>query len=118
MAISYNAADYIDKSTVLNACDNIDEKAKDYRFMYKAIDEAADFFKKDVLSVEGNTIDVPLKEQAIGIRDYEIQINNLTDEIRAMVNQAYDKLQDKLNNQKAVDEAERARQEAEASNNK
>lgn len=114
--VSYNAADYIDKVTVLNACNQIDEYAKDYYDMARRVDEAADGLGKDVLSVEGNSLDVPLKEQTQYIRDYESQIHDLTDNIKARVNQAYDAKQEELNALKAADEAA-TRSAAEASSN-
>lgn len=114
---SYNAADYIDKATVLSACDKIDEYAKDYYKMAREIDMAADDFNKDVLSIEGESLDELIRENAIEIRNFESNINDLTAKIRISVNQAYDAKQEELNIKKAADEA-RARAEAEAAASK
>lgn len=103
--MSYNAADYLDKATILAACDQIDTYAVDYRTMGVNIENVSGEFGKDTLSIEGESLDALILEQASYIRDFEVQINALTNSVRSVVNQAYDALQTQLNEQKAADEA-------------
>lgn len=102
---AYQAYNYLDKQTVLVACDKIDEFAKDYYNMGQAVFEAAGNFNENVLAIEGETLETLITQQADIIKAYEHQINELTDNIRSMVNQAYDSLQYELNTQKEADEA-------------
>ncbi len=110
---SYNAADYLDKATILAACDQIDDYAKDYFDMGDAVAKAGAQFSADVLSIEGESLDGVIIEKASMISDYRDQIQSLTNDIRARVNEEYDRLQETLNWEKQQAEAEAAQ----ASNN-
>ena len=105
MAISYNAADYIDKATALAACDEIEDLARDYRQMGKAVQDCASDFTPEVLSIEGQNLQQSISDTGNSIKDVEIYIEELAQEIRDAIITQYNNLQSKLDAQKAEDEA-------------
>jgi len=100
MAISYNAADYIEKDKIINACEKIDEIAKSYYNMGKKMQDAASEFTKDVLSVDGETLTDGINTLAESVRDCERQVNQFTEELRSKVTTAFNQLQTKLDEEK------------------
>ena len=115
MAISYNAADYIDKTTALAACDKIIDYAGDYRKMGIAVQDCASDFSADVLSVEGQDMQNSIRETGSSIKDVEVYIEEIAELIKQEIIEAYNKIQEELNEKKA--RAEETAEAAKANSN-
>lgn len=109
MLQSYNAADYIDKSTIMAACDKIDSYAVDYNDMAKKVENAGSYFGGDALAIEGETLEATISDPNAGaVATIKAAYNNIlsiTSQIRGNANDAYTKLQEYLDARKAEDMA-------------
>ena len=100
---SYNAADYMDLQTVLNACNAIDGYAEDYTALANAIIQCAGNFTKDVLCMRKETLEPTIEQSGESIKEIEKYIKEFTYSIRTASTNSYNKLQTRLNAEKVND---------------
>ena len=111
---SYNAKDYIDTATIYDACDAIDDEAMDYNKLGKTLEQTSSSFNKEVLSVEGQTMENIISDTGTGIREIKGYIEDYTATIRSQTEAAVNALQAELDKIKAQEEA--AKKAAESNN--
>ncbi len=102
---SYNAKDYIDTATIYAACDAIDDEAMDYNKLGKTLEQTSSSFNKEVLSIEGETMENVICDTGTGIREIKGYIEDYTATIRSQTEAAVAALQTELNRIKAEEEA-------------
>lgn len=68
-----NIADYLDDATIQDACSKIIGYAEDYERMGSDLEKCSEYFTKDVLQIEGQTMEETIQlngEEIKKIREY------------------------------------------------
>lgn len=96
------AATYLDDKTIQDACAKIKEYAADYETMGNAIKNCSDYFTKDVLQVEGETLEEGIQASGEELKQIKTYIVEFADKISQASKSATSRIQTEINRQIAA----------------
>lgn len=102
MADIPTAATYLDDETIQDACAKIKAYAADYETMGSDIADCSDYFTKDVLQVEGQTLEEGIQSSGEELKQIKKIIVDFADKISKASSSASSRIQTEINRQIAA----------------
>lgn len=102
MADIPTAATYLDNDTIQDACAKIKAYAADYETMGSDIADCSDYFTKDVLQVEGETLEEGIQTSGKELVQIKTNIVDFADKISQASKSATSRIQTEINRQIAA----------------
>lgn len=79
----------IDKNKIISSCNKVEEISREFKKTADMLRNAANILNKDVLSVDGETMQPSIEKVADMIAKYQSQIDGYMDSICSAANQVY-----------------------------
>lgn len=92
-----SASNYIDINAIVSGCQNLAENGEGFDYISKKIYSAGDTCNGDALSVDGDTLTDYINEQGSMIGEISTSITSLAEDIINRAYEAYNHLQNQLN---------------------
>ncbi len=94
-----SVADYLDDATIQDACKKILEYAADYDTMGSNVVKCSEYFTKDTLQVEGQTLEQGIETSGEEIKKIKGYIEDYVGKISAASSAAASRIQTEINRQ-------------------